>query len=317
MTKQTSLPSWNKRAAAEEAASGIYKARAVRQKVYKNNCEIFAAGGYLSDSGKEVSLPTNDPMLDGTKVYSTAFDVCHIAPQSTPTTTSTVNADCLAVAKGLLAEGMNPCVMNLADAYTACGFYSRGSSAQEESLCRATTLSRSLFQHFKAHSGKPDRYAKEASVTIKEYAYPMDLNFGGIYSPEVTVFRNGLDNHALLDETYTVGIVSVAALDFNEKHGKNHEYRADDGGFTAEGVEVMKNKISTIYRIALDNGHDSLVAGAFGCGAFRLPVDKVAEMFHELLGEPEFKNKFKKVVFAILDREGATGKFAPFYKLFK
>ena len=316
MTK-TTLPTWDKKAAAEEAAGGMYKARYVRQKVYKNNSEIFCAGGYVTESGKEVEIAINDPMLDGTKVYSEAFDVNHIVARSTETTRSTVNNDCLAVAKRLLDEGLNPCVMNLADAYTACGFYKKGSNAQEEALCRATTLSRSLFQFFKPKSGKADRYAEEANITLKEFAYPMDLNFGGIYSPGVTVFRNGLDFHALLEETYKVGIVSVAALDFNEKHGKNREYQAVDGGMTAEGEEVLKNKIRTIYRIALSNGHDALVAGAFGCGAFRLPSDRVAALFDEILNEAEFKNKFANVTFAILDKEGAKGKFAPFYELFK
>ena len=145
----------------------------------------------------------------------------------------------------------------------------------------------------------------------------MDINFGGVYSPEVTVFRNASDSYAFLDEPYKVGIVSVAALSFNEKSGKDLQYKNAEGGFTPEGLEIMKNKIRTIYRLALSNGHDALVAGAFGCGAFRLPVDKVAAMFHEILNEAEFKNKFKEVVFAILDKEGENGKFAPFYQMFK
>jgi uncharacterized protein (TIGR02452 family) len=144
----------------------------------------------------------------------------------------------------------------------------------------------------------------------------MDINYGGIYSPNMTVFRNAKDLYSLLEDTYKVGIVSVAALDFNEKHGKNLEYQASKDGFTTEGEEIMRNKIRTIYRIALVNGHDSLVAGAFGCGAFRLPADKVAALFHEILNEAEFKNKFKELVFAILDKDGENGKFAPFYKLF-
>ena len=109
----------------------MYKARYVRQKVYKNNSEIFCAGGYVTESGKEVEIAINDPMLDGTKVYSEAFDVNHIVARSTETTRSTVNNDCLAVAKRLLDEGLNPCVMNLADAYTACGFYKRRLSAEQ------------------------------------------------------------------------------------------------------------------------------------------------------------------------------------------
>ena len=70
------------------------------------------------------------------------------------------------------------------------------------------------------------------------------------------------------------------------------------------------------YRLALANGHDSLVAGAFGCGAFRLPSETVAALFNEILSETEFRNKFRKITFAILDKDGEDGKFAPFYKLF-
>ena len=147
----------------------------------------------------------------------------------------------------------------------------------------------------------------------------MDINFGGIYSPGVTVFRNSEDLYSLLeaDDTFKVGTISVAALDFNEKHGKNLEYKSEDGGFTPEGLEIMRNKIRTIYRLALSNGHDSLVAGAFGCGAFRLPCDTVATLFNEILAEPEFKNKFRMITFAILDKDGENGKFAPFYRQFK
>ena len=77
------------------------------------------------------------------------------------------------------------------------------------------------------------------------------------------------------------------------------------------------NKIRTIFRIALVNGHDSLVLGAFGCGAFRLPPEAVAEQFSRVLAEPEFECRFRAVVFAILSNPAdAKEKFAPFYCLF-
>lgn len=313
---KNNFPTWDRDYALQRATAGPRKGQLLRQDVYKSNSEVFHAGGYVCESGKVVEIPTDDPMLDNTKVYAAPFDVNDILTQCENTVMSTVNADCLLVAKELLDKGYNPCVMNLADAYVACGMYKRGSRAQEESLCRATTLSRSLFQFFKAASGKADRYAKDVNVVIKDYAYPLDLNYGGIYSPNVTVFRNAYDLYSFAEDTYKVGIVSVAALDFNEKHGKNLEYRAEGGGFTPEGEQIMKNKIRTIYRITLANGHDSLVAGAFGCGAFRLPIDKVAHLFYEIINEAEFKNKFIKVIFAILDQEGKDGKFAPFYELF-
>ena len=313
---KNNFPFWDREYALQRANAGPRKGQLLRQDVYKSNSEVFHAGGYICESGKIVEIPIDDPMLTNTKVYDAPFDVKEIAVQSENTSFSTVNADCLIVAKELLDNGHNPCVMNLADAYVACGMYKRGSRAQEESLCRATTLSRSLFQFFKATSGKADRYAKDVNVEIQEYAYPLDLNYGGIYSPNVTVFRNAHDLYSFAEDTFKVGIVSVAALDFNEKHGKNLEYKAKGGGFTSEGEQIMKNKIRTIYRIALANGHDSLVAGAFGCGAFRLPADEVARLFHEIINEAEFKNKFAKVIFAILDKEDKEGKFAPFYELF-
>ena len=313
---KNNFPFWDREYALQRANAGPRKGQLLRQDVYKSNSEVFHAGGYICESGKIVEIPIDDPMLTNTKVYAAPFDVKDIPVQSENISFSTVNADCLIVAKELLDNGHNPCVMNLADAYVACGMYKRGSRAQEESLCRATTLSRSLFQFFKATSGKADRYAKDVNVEIQEYAYPLDLNYGGIYSPNVTVFRNAHDLYSFAEDTFKVGIVSVAALDFNEKHGKNLEYKAKGGGFTSEGEQIMKNKIRTIYRIALANGHDSLVAGAFGCGAFRLPADEVARLVHEIINEAEFKNKFAKVIFAILDKEDKEGKFAPFYELF-
>ena len=92
---------------------------------------------------------------------------------------------------------------------------------------------------------------------------------------------------------------------------------------TEEGKTIEKNKIRTILRIALDNGHDSVVLGAFGCGVFNLLPSEVSKMFYDVLNEPEFKGNFKIILFAILERKtkkgfkiGSNGKFKPFYDLF-
>jgi uncharacterized protein (TIGR02452 family) len=309
-----SYPTWDRSYA--EGMTGLFKSRVLRQQVYTSNCEVFHAGGYTTESGKEVSLPVDDPMLAGTKFYSEAFSVNDIEVKTDKVLTNTVNRDCIIVAKEMQDEGYNPAVLNLADAYAACGHYKQGWRAQEESLCRATTLSRSLYQYYKATSGKADRYAQEVNVTLIKSAYPMDINFGGVYSPGVTVFRNSADDYAFLEEPYKIGIISVAALSFKEKTGKDLQYQNPEGGFTPEGLAIMKNKIRTIYRIALANGHDSLVAGAFGCGAFRLPGTDVANLFNEILNETEFKNKFRKVTFAILAKKKSDERFQPFYDLF-
>jgi uncharacterized protein (TIGR02452 family) len=82
----------------------------------------------------------------------------------------------------------------------------------------------------------------------------------------------------------------------------------------------MLNKIRTIFRMGVEHGRDALVLGAFGCGAYALPSSAVAPLFRIVMEEPEFKNKFRLLVFAILERprrpQGYDGRFAPFYREF-
>ena len=53
--------------------------------------------------------------------------------------------------------------------------------------------------------------------------------------------------------------------------------------------EIEKNKIRTIYRIALDNNHDSIVLGAFGCGVYRLHPEEVSKLFKEIVEEDDME----------------------------
>ena len=293
----------------------------VRGEVYKHNQTISKAWRYESPSGKTVDLPGScQQLLDATKVYREAVSATEIPARYADTLTGCANEDCLVVAKGLIDQGLNPAVLNFADAYHACGLYNSGSGAQEECLCRASTLSLTLYQYFNK------TWAGKAGVPLRPVsAYPMDVRFGGIYSPDVTVFRdNQVTGFALREEPYQTSIISVAALNFRADHKTNNlEYRADDGGFTPEGAQVMCDKIRTIYRIAMLNGHDSLVLGAFGCGVFLLKPALVAGFFKQVLGEDEFRGKFHTVAFAILEGKASPrnkveeeGDFAPFYQLF-
>ena len=311
-------PAWDTDKAETRLNSCAKGARLLRQDVYKHNCEIFAAGGYVSENGLTTFIPKDDYMLENTIIYSEEIKLDKEGYWKGKRIEFGVeNEDCLTVAKNMMRQDYYPAVLNLADAYTACGYYSRGSFAQEESLCRASTLSRSLYQYYKARTGKADKYAKAANVELKGMAYPMNMNYGGIYSAEVTVFRNSdKQMFSLMDNPFKVDIITVPALDFNEKHGKNLEYQLPDGGINPEGMEIMRNKIRTIYRIAASTGHDSIVLGAFGCGAFRLPCATVASIFKEVLQEEEFNGQFKAIRFAILDKDGPNGKFAPFYEMF-
>ena len=293
----------------------------IRKEIYKHNLAIFKAWQYEAPSGNIVDLMgTRQQLLDSTKVYREAISAAEIPARYATTQTGCVNEDCLIIAKSLIDRGLNPAVLNLADAYHACGEYNNGSGAQEESLCRASTLSLTLYQYYNK------MWAGKASVPLRsDSAYPMDIHFGGIYSPGVTVFRNNQETgFALREESFQTSIISVAALNFRPGHKTNNlEYCSSDGGFTPEGKQVMFDKIRTIYRIALLNGHDSLVLGAFGCGVFQLKPELVAKYFKQILDEDEFRGKFHTIVFAMLEGQATPrkkveeeGDFAPFYQIF-
>lgn len=291
-------------------------ARAYRA-VYDQNREVFRAWGYMTEEGEFISLGDKAAFLSATKVYGEPF--AHGAKKNAygKLETDCINADCVEVAKGLLKIGYNPAILNLASRHHACGGYDSGAGAQEESLCRVSTLSQSLYQYFDPSL----KCVREAEVEPRGNAYPLDINFGGIYSPGVTFFRHGpVKGFEFRKKPFRCGVISVAALNFrgNTRYvNEELKYKAADGGFTPEGDAVQMNKIRTIFRIALVNGHDSLVLGAFGCGAFRLPPEAVVEQFSRVLYEPEFECCFRAVVFAILSNPGdAQGKFAPFYHFF-
>ena len=296
---------------------------AILTEVYKQNLVIFNEWKYESPSGKMIDLiGSRQQLLETTKVYREAVSAVEIPARYTTTRTGCANEDCLVVTKKLIDLGLNPAVLNLADAYKACGKYNEGSGAQEESLCRASTLSLTLYQYFNK------TWAKKAGVPLRPVsAYPMDVRFGGIYSAGVTVFRDNLETgFALREEPYQTSVISLAALNFrldDKTKINNREYRADDGGFTPEGEHIMFDKIRTIYRIALLNGHDSLVLGAFGCGVFQLKPELVARFFKQILDEDEFRGKFHTIVFAMLEGKASSrkkveeeGGFAPFYQIF-
>ncbi len=211
--------------------------------------------------------------------------------------------------------------MNLASAKSPGGGYHQGYAAQEESLCHSSNLSQSLYQF-----GNPRyKHIRESGVPTKPNGYPLDMNFGGVYTPDVTFFRHNKSKFfALREKPFRCDVITVAALSFNgrtEFSGVNElTYRSASGGFTPEGDEIMRNKIRTIFRMGVEHGKDALVLGAFGCGAYKLPVPDVVQLFCDVMEEPEFAGKFRLLVFAILEStrkpNGLNGKFADFYREF-
>lgn len=300
--------------------SGMYKAsitrggdakRALLTKVFTHNLDIFRDGAYRTENGRVVTLPVSGAFVENSQMFS--------APIQLPaeyikadTQLSVLNVDCIIATRDLVEQGFNPAVLNMASLYHPGGGVLQGSGAQEEELCRRSTLAISLYQ-FSLPGGRYGDLADMVGVKRRAERYPMDNTYGGIYSPGITFFRGTQDQgYVLQEETFQAAVISVASLNYNPKHGHN---TLDNGNIPESDKPVLKEKIRTILRIGALKGHDSLVLGALGCGAFCTPPAQMARLFHEVLTETEFQGRFRKIVFAIID-SASSNNYKPFLKEF-
>lgn len=265
--------------------------------VYQETMNICRAGGYDTANGY-VDLPPLADVLAASKFYDNPPRVDG-KPTVGTTILDAVNADCIDVTRDLVAQGYNPIMLNMANRHTPGGGVLNGARAQEESLFRQSNLCVSLYQYSDYHAGL-------LGLAKGDGSYPMDRNTGGIYSGRVTFFRTSQrQGDKLVDTPFECAVVSVAAINRPDLNAQ--------GRLVPWAVEATERKIRTMLRIGLVHGHDAIVLGAWGCGAFHNPPEHMAEIFDAVLHEPEFENKFKVVRFAVIeDHNSRHSNYAPF-----
>lgn len=268
--------------------SAYYQVKELRTKEFRNTVDIVNQGGYVTENGTCYSFPDDSDMMSKTVFYEREISLA--VQSSYQTVVEVQNIDCLYAGVQLKEQGYNPAVLNMASRRNPGGGVATGACAQEETLFRRTNLFRSLYQFAP--------FAGMYGIKRSHHQYPLDRNFGGVYTPDAIYFRESEQKgYALLDNPVSLSFITVA--------GMNRPYLTTSGMIANHHVEPIKNKIRTIFRIGLIHRHDSLVLGALGCGAFRNPPRHVAQLFHEVMEELEFKNKYRKIVFAILDDHNA------------
>ena len=288
-------------------STAYYQVKELRAKEFRNTVEIVNQGHYVSESGEEYIFPNDSDMMRNTVFYEHEIRMDDIPPRDEPTIVEVQNIDCLYAGVQLKEQGYNPAVLNMASRRNPGGGVTTGAGAQEETLFRRTNLFRSLYQFAP--------YAEQYGIKPSHHQYPLDRNYGGVYTPNAIYFRESEQKgYALLEKPVSLSFITVA--------GMNRPDLTTGGMIANHHVEPIKNKIRTIFRIGLVHGHDSLVLGALGCGAFRNPPRHVASLFHEVMEETEFKDKYRCIVFAILDDHNAhqkhnpVGNFRPFAEEF-
>lgn len=212
--------------------------------------------------------------------------------QGSPMHTTVFNGTSLEAGRELARQGKRPLILNFASAKHAGGGFLNGARAQEESLCRQSSLYACL-------TGR-SMYAFHARQHDPIYASFM------IYSPDVPVFID--DDGVLLDEPWLASFVTSPAP--NARAVLDRE-----PGRRQEVEDALVSRVTRLLDVCVHHGHRDLVLGAWGCGVFGNDPARVARAFHdELTGD--FRDAFDEVTFAVLDWSVERRFIRPFVELF-
>lgn len=269
--------------------------------VFQETMRICRDGSYVAPSGIRVDLPPLAEVLSASVFHETVPNVRN-RPQVAKSAVDVVKEDCIDAGHELVSRGFNPVMLNMASRRSPGGGVLNGARAQEETLFRRSNLCVSLYQFDEYH-------AKLLGIPLGTGRYPMEYNVAGIYSGRVMFFRKGVkEDYALMDEPFECAVVSAAAI--------SHPDLTPNGQLADWAARATVDKIRKILRIGLLHGHDSIVLGAWGCGAFRNPPDHIAELFKTVIEEMEFAGKYRLIRFAIIeDHNSHNTNFAAFAKV--
>jgi len=166
-------------------------------------------------------------------------------------------------------------VLNFANSTAPGGYYRHGARAQEEDLFRRSN------------------YACTLDSPEGRELYPIPAH-AGIYSPAVQFFRaTEAEKYVFLEKPETVACIAAAAPRDPKLDGTRTKFHVDV-------IPDIMMRMQTVLQIAEATGHDAIVLGAWGCGAFHNPPEHVAQLFADVLHP--YMQQFRGVVaFAILD----------------
>lgn len=190
--------------------------------------------------------------------------------------------------------GQKVCVHNFASATNPGGGVLKGSIAQEETICRCSTLYFSI--------KNASEFYNSHKKMLCEGNMNVTYNDDCIYTPEVMVFKSDEDVPKLLSQKdwYNVDVITCAAP--NLRQNPSNEMNPNSGSMKISlSNEELRNihikRMRRILDIAKKEKEDVVILGAFGCGAFANPPKVVAEVMKKVI--EEYKYDFKIIEFAI------------------
>lgn len=199
------------------------------------------------------------------------------------------------------------CVLNFASATNPGGGVVNGSSAQEECLCRCTTLYPCLNNNvLRTAFYAPHRKA----------AKPL-YNNDCIYTPNVCVFKDDTNFSEPLpkEDWWDVNILTCAAPNLREHPSNAMNPHSGDKAAKITPTELEKlltARIRRIFEIAVVNGNEVVILGVFRCGAFRNPPRIVATVFNAVM--QNYLCYFETIEYAVYHTERELANYEAFCK---
>ena len=184
------------------------------------------------------------------------------------------------------------CVLNFASASNPGGGVTKGSSAQEECLCRTSTL------YFSLNTKEMWDGFYGPHRAMKNPIHNDDI----IYTPDVVVFKTDEDRPVRRkeEEWFNVDVISCAAP--NLRNMPSNSYNSGDGDIPVkptdeELYQIQFRRFKRILEVASVMKEEVLILVAFGCGAFENNPKVVARAAKDAI--EQYRINFEVIEFAV------------------
>ncbi len=183
----------------------------------------------------------------------------------------------------------NICILNFASATNPGGGVEVGSTAQEEAICRTTTL----YPVLNTETNMKNFYNMHRAR--KNAIYTDSI----LYTPGICIIKSDTDMPSRLkpDKFQQINVITCAAPNLRI-HPNNKFNPGNDKVAHLSDAEIYNlhiKRANHILAVAAANNNDIIILGAFGCGAFQNPPDVVAKAYHNVI----MNFPFEEINFAV------------------
>ncbi|MCD8086533.1 MAG: TIGR02452 family protein [Clostridiales bacterium] len=278
--------------------------------ILEDTLAVLEQGGYARD-GQEVQLAFSPEQMREIQVFlpeelASLTATEQETPQAAACAFGCENEDALVLAQKQyqrLKNAGDPApkilVLNLASATRPGGQTRNGASAQEEDLCRRTSLLLSL--------------ESEGAKRYYDYNNARKTRMGSdgvLLSPNVEVIKDASSEP--LSAPFPISVMSCAAP----------MVRMGLEGMSQQAYEeLLYRRIQGMLLVAASQGYRHLILGAFGCGVYGNDAALVSDLFARAIRGFTFAGKgsgqlFDFIQFAVLCRPGKDYNYREFCRNF-